>query len=45
MNRLKVFVAMAGLGAATIAMSSLPQAKAETNSNNPDGLTIMTFKQ
>ncbi len=45
MNRLKVFVAMAGLGAATIAMSSLPQAKAETNSNNPDGLTIMTFRQ
>ncbi len=45
MNRLKIFVAMAGLGAATIAMSSLPQAKAETNSNKPDGLTIMTFKQ
>ena len=45
MNRLKVFVAMAGLGAATIAMSSLPQAKAEKNSSNPDGLIIMTFKQ
>ena len=45
MNRLKIFIPMAGLGAATIAMSSLPQAKAETNSNNSDRLTIMTFKQ
>ena len=36
---------MAGLGAATISIFLLPYSKAETNPDNPDGLTIMTFKQ
>jgi len=45
MSRLKIFVAMAGLGAASISMFSLPYSKAETNANHPDGLTIMTFEQ
>ncbi len=45
MSRLKIFVAMAGLGAMTVSIFSLPHFKAEANVKNPESLTIMTFKQ
>ena len=45
MSRLKVFVAMAGLGYAMVSTFALPYFKAEMIANSTDSLTIMTFKQ
>jgi hypothetical protein len=45
MSRLKVFVAIAGIGAAMLSMLASPYSKAEMITNNSDSLTIMTFKE
>ena len=45
MSRLKVFVAIAGIGAAMLSMLASPYSKAEMITNNADSLTIMTFKE
>jgi hypothetical protein len=45
MSRLKVFVAIAGIGAAMLSMLASPYSKAEMIVNNSDSLTIMTFKE
>ncbi len=45
MSRLKIFVAMAGLGAMTISIFWLPHSKAEANAKNPESLITVTLKQ
>ena len=45
MSRLKIFVAIAGLGVAVLSILPSSYSKAEMIANDSDSFTIMTFKQ